>query len=693
MARATSQKIRSPASQFSLGVSRSSGRVGNATANAAIVTAVAVGALYFGKPVFIPFAIAVLVAFVLSPVVTILRRFRLPRIVAVPLVVAANFALLLSIGVVMSDQIRDLAGDLPHYEQTLREKVRDLRHAVTSNPTMERAAKTLQDLQSELEGNGQTQKSDNVDDNVAQLAPGTLRSRESRDGVTKQSRPVQVEIHNPELSPFENLLSLLTPLVEPAAIFAIVVVLVLFMLMQKEELRDRFIRLMGAADLQRTTSAMTVAGQRLSRFFLTLTALNLTYGVFIAVALWTLGVPAPVLWGILAALMRFVPFIGSFIAAAFPIALAAAIAPGWMTMLLTLGLFVVSEALMGQVIEPLVQGRSTGLSPLAILISAAFWTLLWGPVGLFLAIPMTLCLVVIGQHVESLSFIHVLLGDEPAFTPQERFYQRTLAGDATEITELAEQHMKEVPLSCYYSEIAVGALQLAQVDANRTLIDTEHMERIEKTVETMVDNLWEYPDQYPKNSKAVGEAVEEMSDERHNDKEGECSVFGTADLPVLQRDKSIEDVPGSSSVLCVPAHTPIDRAAAHILSQVLHAHGVEADVVDRDDIQMVGHEQPVAHDVQVICVCSVGDQMAPARYLARRIARRRRNSELVIALWGADQDKAGAFTDSYPEIADSVTVNMRDTASRIIDALRSSDPEAATKVNDRTAVNLSPTAA
>ena len=181
---------------------------------------------------------------------------------------------------------------------------------------------------------------------------------------------------------------------------------------------------------RRTTAAMTDTGQRLSRFLLTLTALNVAFGTFVSIALWVLGIPAPVLWGIIAGLMRFVPLLGTFIAITPPVLLAAAVDPGWNTLLMTFGVIALSEAAMGQLVEPLVQGRSAGRTPLAILVSAAFWALLWGPVGLLLAVPMTLCLVILGQHVEGLKFLHVLLGDEPAFSPGERFYQRTLAGDA-----------------------------------------------------------------------------------------------------------------------------------------------------------------------------------------------------------------------------------------------------------------------
>ena len=198
------------------------------------------------------------------------------------------------------------------------------------------------------------------------------------------------------------------------------------------------LRLLGASDLHRATTTMNDAASRLSRYFLILTAINAIYGVFIALALWLIGIPSPIVWGVLAALMRYVPFIGSYIAAAFPVILAAAVDPGWQAVLVTVALFVVSELTMGQVVEPLVFGRGTGLSPIAVVISTVFWTWIWGPLGLFLAMPITVCLAVLGRNVEGLGFLAVMLGDEPALTPEQRFYQRALSGDAAEATYQAE---------------------------------------------------------------------------------------------------------------------------------------------------------------------------------------------------------------------------------------------------------------
>ena len=241
----------------------------------------------------------------------------------------------------------------------------------------------------------------------------------------------------------------------------------IFILMQQDDLRDRVIRLFGSRDLHRTTLAMDDAARRLSRFFLIQLGINATFGVIIAAGLYFIGLPSPLLWGIIAALMRFVPYIGSYVAAGVPILLAAAVDPSWSLTLWVAALFLVTEPIIGQLVEPMLYGRSTGLSPISVVISAIFWGWLWGPVGLILSTPLTLCLVVLGRHVKQLEFLNVLFGDRPALTRVENFYQRVLAGDPDEVQEHAEELLKEMSLSSYYDEVALKGLELAARDLAR----------------------------------------------------------------------------------------------------------------------------------------------------------------------------------------------------------------------------------
>ena len=284
-------------------------------------------------------------------------------------------------------------------------------------------------------------------------------------------------------------------------------VVLIFILLQREDLRDRMIRLFGSSDLHRTTAAMDDAARRLSRFYLTQLALNAAFGVWTSAGLWIIGVPSPVLWGILTALLRFVPYVGSFIAALLPIGLAAAVDPGWSMMLWTATLFIVSEPFMGHVVEPFVYGKSTGLSPFSVVVSAIFWTWLWGPIGLLIATPLTLCLVVLGRHVERLEFFDVLLGDRPALSPAENFYQRMLAGDPDEALEHAEQLLKERSLSSYYDEVALKGLQLAANDAARDVLAPAQIERIKEAIKGLVHDLGSVPDAEPPKEEEEAEPV------------------------------------------------------------------------------------------------------------------------------------------------------------------------------------------
>ncbi|MGA8689205.1 MAG: AI-2E family transporter [Methyloceanibacter sp.] len=312
-------------------------------------------------------------------------------------------------------------------------------------------------------------------------------------GDKEPTRPIPVEIRESEPQPFEILQNVAGTVLPPLATAGIVVLFVIFILLQREDLRDRAIRLMGASDIQRATATMNDAAKRLSSYFLRQVLINASFGTFIAFGLWLIGVPSPIGWGILAMLMRFVPYVGSFISATPPMLLAAVVDPGWTTMLLTGGLFLVSELIMGQVVEPLVYGHGTGLSPIAVIVSTVFWTWLWGPLGLLLATPLTVCLAVLGRHVEGLSFLDVLLGDTPALTPAQSFYQRVLTGDPAEATYQAELSLKEgQPLVTYLDEVALEGLKLAERDAERGSLDLDHLERIDATVEEMMDNLADF---------------------------------------------------------------------------------------------------------------------------------------------------------------------------------------------------------
>ena len=287
-------------------------------------------------------------------------------------------------------------------------------------------------------------------------------------------------VTQPQSSALEIGKQVLSPLINPLATTGIILVVTIFALLQKDDLRDRAIRLLGSHDLQRSTLALDDAGSRLSRYFLTQLGLNATFGVIVGAGVSLIGVPHPVLWGILGALLRFIPYIGSWIAALLPVALAAAVQPGWAMAIETAALYAVVELIMGQLIEPLVYGHSTGLSPLAVVIAAIFWTWVWGPIGLIISTPLTLCLVVLGRHVQHLEFLDVMLGDRPVLSPEASFYQRMLADDPDEAEEQAERYLAEKPLLSYYDEVVLKGLQLAANDIARGTLTPAQVDRLKK---------------------------------------------------------------------------------------------------------------------------------------------------------------------------------------------------------------------
>jgi predicted PurR-regulated permease PerM len=390
-----------------------------------IVGVIVVAALYFAREILVPITLAVLLSFVLAPLVRLLQRLRVPRSLAVIGAVAAALVASLSLTTMVMVEVDQLANDLPRYQSTLSDKMHNLRDTV-GHAGLLNASNMLKNLDRELKDR---------EDGAA--------TSQSLSGAPAGKTPIPVEVHQPVPGASETLVAMLQPLAAPFTTTAIVVIFLIFFLFQREDLRNRFMRLAGSDDLERTTAALDDAARRLSKLFLAQLMLNAIFGAVIGLGLAIIGVPSASLWGLLAAILRFVPYIGAILAAALPVALAAAVGRDWTMALWTVALFAVVEPLTGQIIEPLVCGRTAGLSPVAVVLAASFWTWLWGPLGLQLSTPLTLCRVVLARHVERLQFIDVMLGDEPALTPQQAAYQRMLTGDPIEAIEQARSFLKK----------------------------------------------------------------------------------------------------------------------------------------------------------------------------------------------------------------------------------------------------------
>jgi predicted PurR-regulated permease PerM len=609
-----------------------------------LATAVAVlAALYVGREVFLPIVMAVLLAFVLAPFVDLLRRLRLGRVASVAIATLVALGVIVSLGLMIGNQVAQLATDLPRYQVTIRDKL-----ATLKGGTISRASEMVKDIGREI--------------GKATEEPAPRPSRPDT-SAPPQEKPLPVEIREADPTPLELAQRILLPFLHPLAMTGIIFVILIFILLQREDLRDRMIRLFGARDLHRTTVAMDDAARRLSRYYLTQLGLNAAFGAFIGIGLWLIGVPSPLLWGIFTALMRFVPYIGSFIAGAVPVALAAAVDPGWSMAIWAFALFAVSEPVMGHAIEPLVYGQSTGLSPFAVVLSTIFWTWLWGPIGLLLATPVTLCLVVLGRHVERLEFFDVLFGDRPALSPVENFYQRMLAGDPDEALEHAEQLLKERSLSSYYDEVALKGLQLAAGDAGRGVLTPEQLGRIKEAVSGLVHDLTPYDDVDPAPAASAEDPGGATLSEKTLPKEPALPQLAPPpyELPPEWR--------GDAPVMCIAGRGPLDEASSAMLAQLLQKHGLGARVVPHEAVSRSNIIGLDVGGVAMVCISylEISGNPAHLRYLLRRLRQRLPKAPILVGLWPAE-DAIMTDQDLRTSVgADYYVTSLRDAVAACLE--------------------------
>ena len=616
-----------------------------------ILAAMVISALYFGREIFVPMALAILLTFVLAPAVHALQHIRVPRSLAVVGVVLCAFACILGLASLFAAQLNDLAGELPKYQTTISQKISSLRSTTAGRGTLERASDMLRDLSNELD----------------KPAPAVHGGPPGQVSLTPSGTvtPVPVEVRQPDPSALENLRTVLAPLVHPLATTGIIVIFVIFILIQREDLRNRLIRLAGAHDLQRTTAALDDAAARLSRLFLTQIAVNGAFGIVIGLGLWAIGIPSPILWGILAAVLRFVPYVGAVIAAAFPLILAVAVDPGWSLLLWTAALFVVVEPLVGHGIEPLVYGRSTGLSPVAVVVAATFWTALWGPIGLVLATPLTVCLVVLGRHVEKLQFLDVMFGDRPALTPPEIFYQRMLAGDPTEAAEKAEQFLKKRSLASYYDQVAVPGLRLAQNDFDRGALQLERQAKVRDSVREFTSDLAEIDeeteDDVPTTDTEAATAVDRSLEEEPAER-----------MPVLKREDLAPAWHGDPAVLCVAGRSLLDEAAAVAMAHLAEVHGIAAKAEPSEALANTNIVRLQPDGVQVVCLVHMGDEVSShTRFAIRRLKRKMPKARVMLCWWSGRIDEEAAEQRRLEVRADLVATSPSHALTILLDAAAS----------------------
>ncbi|PWW46361.1 putative PurR-regulated permease PerM [Melaminivora alkalimesophila] len=571
------------------------------------IAALIIGGLYAGRTILVPLALAFLLSFVLDPLVVRLKRIGVPRLAAVLLVVGATLSVLGVTAVFVTNEARVLSEQLPQYQNTIRKKLRSLAQQLRAPGMFEGAKRTLDIVQSEVEA----------------AAPALSGSSGAR------RRAVQrVEVQEPQLSPAQQALAAFDALKRPATDAGLVLVFVIFILLDRVDLRDRLLRLLGG-NLHRATDAMDEAGERISRYLIMQLTVNVSYGIPMALGLWAIGVPGAFLWGALAGLMRFVPYVGAFVAALFPVTLAFAVHPGWSLVLWTIGLIVVLELISNNIIEPWLYGASTGLSILSLIVAATFWATLWGPVGLIMSTPLTVCLLVVGRYLPQLAFLDVLLGSQPVLDEPTRIYQRMLAGDPDEAIELSVAQVEALrgDVPAFYGQVALPVLRMAMGDHMR-VATPEHRLRLFQGMDELLDDLQE---QYP------------------------------PPPPVAAASES-----GHGPVVCLGGKWELDHIAARMAAHALALQGWPAQTRAFGPLTAEHLEGLALEDAQVVCLVWMSPEpAAAARHFCRRLRRRWPHVRIVLALWGELLEPGGVQDDAQALGADELTFTLAQTLARI----------------------------
>jgi predicted PurR-regulated permease PerM len=540
------------------------------------IVALIIAALYVGRDLLIPLAFAGLLSLILAPMLRRLTDWRLPRGGAVAVIMIGVIGVLASGLTLAGREVAQLVEDVPRYESTLRDKARFM-HSLFGGPGIwQRAAETLRNVEQEVQN------------------PET------------EAKPLKIEVAQNSDWSIAVLLDFTRSTLPSIQTAALALLFTIFILLQYGDLRDRTVRLMGTGEISRSTQALGEAGSDLAQFFLLQASLNAAFGIFVGIALWTIGIPSPGLWAAIAALMRFVPYIGSLLAAAFPIALAAMVDPGWWKLAETAAVFVIGEPVVGQIVEPLLFGSRTSLSPIAVLIGAAFWTLLWGPVGLILAVPLTLAGVVMGQHLPRLEFLGILLGNEPVLAPHERLYRQLLAGDGADATRDFDAMLEEGGFVKYLDEVAIPSLRLGSEDRRRGVLAGDQLIKLKETLDDYVSQL------------------RELLDFRWERQHAQARV-----APASPKRPA-------TAVLVIAGRGILDQAAAELLAEAVRARlGITVQCPSLGGLTGIGAVAEATRPPDFVVLISVGE-VTPAQLdlLLSRVARVFKASTIILGDWG-----------------------------------------------------------
>jgi predicted PurR-regulated permease PerM len=538
-----------------------------------------IASLYWAQAVLIPVAVSILLTFLLTPVADSLERLALGRVFSVILIVILAFSFLAAVGWIVTLQLTSVANELPTYRKNIEQKITDIRGAGKGG-ALEKVQKTAEEVKKELEKK----------DEPAQVQP----------------KPREVVVQGEQSSTFWPLPLDIAPMFERLASGGLAIVLVIFMLIQREDLRNRLIRLIGYGRLTTTTRALEEASQRISRYLLMQSIINVSFGATVAIALWLIGLPYALLWGFLAAMLRFIPYVGPWAAAIMPSALSMIVFEGWMWTALVVAVFLALELVANMILEPLLYGESAGVSEVGLLVAIAFWTWLWGPVGLILATPLTVCVVVLSKYVPQLDFISVLMSDEPVMKSNISYYQRLLAGDQDEAAEILEEQLKIHPVESIYDEVLVPALNYVKRD---------------RALGRLAEN----------DQRFIFQATREILEDLNGLKPGASS--SPAESTMIENTSPFTK-PRVRIVGC-PARDDADELALLMSFQLLDSARYELTLIADGTLTSEVIDQIAQKNPALVCIASLPPGgLAQTRYLCKRLRGRFPNIKIIVGRWG-----------------------------------------------------------
>jgi predicted PurR-regulated permease PerM len=614
----------------------------DATASSRLLTLIAIvvviAALYFGRLVLVPLALAVVLAFLLTPVVGWLQKCHFGRVPAVLAVLVLAFGLVSSLGWVVTGQLMDIVDQFPSYKSNIHDKIQSLR--IPDGSRLKNATNTVSELSNELSA-----ASDSVVD--------------KKSGKTSGSRPIAVQVAQPPSNAPQYLRAMIGPLTGVLETSAMVIVFTLFMMIKREDLRNRVIRLAGQGQLNVVTQALDDGSRRLGRYLLLQFLVNTAFGVIFGSGAYWIGIPHALLWGVLACLLRFVPYVGTPIATAFPVGMALAVFPGWQQVALMFGLFVILELIIANLIEPWLFGAHTGISSLAILVAAVFWAILWGPLGLILSTPLTVGLILIGRYVPQLSFLEVLLGDEPVLPVEAHFYQRLLALDQDEARDIAESYLKDKPIGSFYDSVLIPALALAERDRHLNLLETRTADFVNQNTRDLIEEL--------------GDGTPDDDLVMFNNNNG--NKDGARNQGDANYDGANHDVLSGLRVVCIPAADEADELVAMMLAQLLERLGYDVRHLPVTPRANLLNELPTfAPQVAVISALppfAVGQ----TRSLCKRLRQRQPDLKILVGLWNFEGGAVKAQDRVGPKAADMIATSLQQAVSLLVGTSHGSSAE------------------